>query len=380
MTDEERRSVESQSDERLSGVRRFVAQRYTTIVVLLLVLLVIGGAFTATTLAGSDTDDQQELPATVSDSAEFTHSATVQNGTEVFEDDDVLENRGTYFTRVSPELDVEYEYQHETANGTVDIETELLLILQSSDGEEVYWELTESLDSEQSASVAVGDSHTVASSVDVSDLQNRVERIQENLGADPGETDARIVARSEIEGTVENQSVANVREDVLVVTPDGETYSVDTTMDDTGFGDRTETVAGTAERSSLRTIGAPLLFVMSLLGLVGVVGAEKRGHLQIPADTRHHADRKKFDDWITTGSLPASLADQPTIEVDSLEGLVDVAIDSDRRVIEDSSTECYYVTEDSILYKYEPAADSAGRQEDGSASEGDRDDKSDTAA
>ncbi|MFC7211696.1 DUF5305 domain-containing protein [Natronoarchaeum sp. GCM10025321] len=377
--DDNRHGVASTSDKRLAGLRRFVAARYTTIVVALVVLLLIGGAFTATTLAGPDTEGDQER-VVWTDSGEFTHSAVVQNDTEAFEQGDVLENRGTYFTRVSPELDVEYEYRHETANGTVDVETELLLILQSSDGEEVYWELTESLDSEQSASIAAGDSHTVASSVDVSDLQERVERIQENLGADPGETDARIVARSEIEGTVENQSVSHVREDVLVITPDGETYSVDTTMDDTGFGDRSETVAGTAERSSLRTLGAPLLFVVSLVGLVGVVGAEKRGHLQIPADTRHHADRRKFDDWITTGSLPASLADQPTIEVDSLEGLVDVAIDSDRRVIEDSSAECYYVTEDSILYKYEPAADSAGTQEDGSDSEGDRDEESDPAA
>ena len=358
MTDEEQRTVESQSEERLSGVRRFVAQRYTTIVVLLLVLLVIGGAFTATTLAGSEEDAQQEAPESVSDSGDFTHSAVVQNGTEVFEEGDELQDRRTYFTRVSPELDVEYEYRHDTLETDLDVDTELQLQLQSSDDEEVYWELSEPLDDETAASFSPGETLTLDGTVDMADLTERVDRIEEELGSSPGDSEIQIIARSEIEGTIGNDSVAEVREDVLVVTPDGETYSVETRMDHSGTSDRTAAVGGTAEEGWLRTIGAPLLTAVSLLGLVAVVGAEKRGHLRLPEDAEYLSDRKKFDDWITTGSLPASLADRPTIEVDSLEGLVDVAIDSDRRVIEDPSTSRFYVAEDSVLYRYDPTVDS----------------------
>ncbi len=378
MTDDDRQAEVSIS-ERMGGVRRVLAERYTIVLVTLVVLVLVGGAFTATTIAGSD-DAEQEERMTWSDSGEFTHSAIVQNDTGVFEQGNELRDRGTYFTRATPELDVGYEYRLDTENTSADVETELLLILQSVGDDEVYWELTEPLDSQQSDSLATGESHGVAATVDVAEIEERVAAIEDDLGASPGDTEARIVARSEIDGTAGTESDIHHREDVLVVTPDGDTYGIDTQLEQRPGDQQVEGVAQTGDDGWFLAVGAPLLATVSLLGLVGVILAQKRGYLDVSADTRHRADRERFDDWITVGALPAALTDQPTIEVDSLEGLVDVAIDSDRRVIEDSSAECYYVTEDSILYRYVPAADSAGKTEDGSASEGDREDGADPAA
>ena len=363
MTDDNRR-VASTSDDGPGRLRRVVAQRYSTIVLLLVVLLVIGGAFTATTLAGSDADDGQENPVTVSDAGEFTHSAEVQNGTTVFEEGEQLQERGTYFTGVAPELDVEYEYRHETADADLDVETELQMELQSTDDDEVYWEQSEPFGNETAVSVPAGETLTVDGTVDMAELTERVDTIEDELGSSPGEAAVRVVARSTIDGTVGNETVSTVRADTLVITPDDETYSVEATMDDAGMGSQTGAATATAEASWLRTVGAPLLFAASLLGLVAVVGAEKRGALRLPADAEHLSDRNRFDDWITQGSLPESLAVRPTIDVDSLEGLVDVAIDSDCRVIEEPETNRYYVAQDSVLYRYEPGIDTESSESD----------------
>ncbi|QSG03878.1 DUF5305 domain-containing protein [Natranaeroarchaeum sulfidigenes] len=352
MTDDDRQTEVSTS-ERMGDVRRVLADRYTIVVVTLVVLALVGGAFTATTIAGSG-DAEQEEGTTWSDSGEFTHSAIVQNDTGVFEQGDELRDRGTYFTRATPELDVAYEYRLDTENASADVETELLLILQSVGDDEVYWELTEPLDSQQSDSLATGESHAVGATVDVVEIEERFAAIEDDLGASPGDTEARIVARSEIDGTVGTESVTHHREDVLVISPDGDTYGVDAQLEQRPSGQQVEGVAQTGDDGWFQAVGAPLVATVSLLGLVGVVLARKRGYLDVSADTRHRADRERFDDWITVGALPAALTDQPRIDVDSLEGLVDVAIDSGRRVIEDTNDNCYYVTDGPLLYRYEP--------------------------
>lgn len=60
---------------------------------------------------------------------------------------------------------------------------------------------------------------------------------------------------------------------------------------------------------------------------------------------------KRYKEWITEGSV--ELRDRLMIDIHSLEGLVDLAIDLDKRVIYDSRLNKYYVLTEDIVYIYD---------------------------
>lgn len=63
-------------------------------------------------------------------------------------------------------------------------------------------------------------------------------------------------------------------------------------------------------------------------------------------------DHRRFKEWITEGSFQAK--DTVSIQILSLEGLVDLAIDLDKRVIHDPGRKQYFVLDDKVLYVYDP--------------------------
>jgi hypothetical protein len=64
--------------------------------------------------------------------------------------------------------------------------------------------------------------------------------------------------------------------------------------------------------------------------------------------------RNVFNDRITTVRVDTASFEGKPVDVESLDGLVDIAIDSDRRVLEDRSTGTYYCRIDNQMYRYEP--------------------------
>ncbi len=93
-----------------------------------------------------------------------------------------------------------------------------------------------------------------------------------------------------------------------------------------------------------------------LLALVGgvVVVVVRRGRGRIdPERERARIHRRRYGEWISVGELPATPTDwAPVVSVESLEALVDFAIDSKTRVIYDESQGCYAVITAGITYVY----------------------------
>lgn len=63
-------------------------------------------------------------------------------------------------------------------------------------------------------------------------------------------------------------------------------------------------------------------------------------------------DHKKFKQWITDGSVDPK--DQLCIDIHSLEGLVGMAIELEKRVIHDPKKRKYFVIAEGIIYAYDP--------------------------
>lgn len=89
------------------------------------------------------------------------------------------------------------------------------------------------------------------------------------------------------------------------------------------------------------------------LSLLAAAGAVAIGHHR--GFDRPRLERRvqelRYTDWISTGSV-SDLPTDTTISIDSLEGLVDIAIDTDSRVIRDEGHDVYVVISDSVLYYY----------------------------
>ncbi|WP_254534837.1 DUF5305 family protein [Halomarina litorea] len=88
-------------------------------------------------------------------------------------------------------------------------------------------------------------------------------------------------------------------------------------------------------------------------GLLVVAGAiaisYHRGFDQRRLEQR--VDEIRYSEWISTGSLSNSFAGT-TVSIDSLEGLIDIAIDTNNRVIHDLDRNVYVVVEDAVVYYY----------------------------
>lgn len=61
--------------------------------------------------------------------------------------------------------------------------------------------------------------------------------------------------------------------------------------------------------------------------------------------------RSRYDEWISRGEIPTK-AEKQYIPIDTLEDLVDIAIDSNKRVIYDTSYDTYGVVDVDLVYYY----------------------------
>ncbi|WP_241996948.1 DUF5305 family protein, partial [Halorubrum sp. SD626R] len=65
-----------------------------------------------------------------------------------------------------------------------------------------------------------------------------------------------------------------------------------------------------------------------------------------------HQQEQVFSEWITRGTFPSEREYEATVLVDDLEGLVDVAIDTNKRVIKDEQLGVSTVLDGDYVYVY----------------------------
>lgn len=332
------------------------------VVSVVIVLGLLGGYVTYTTHVDPGTETEQYEVSSWSSTAQYTHEATVVRGTEVFDRGEVLENRNSYFEAIAPVLDGTFVYEYRaTDGGDLRVETDTTLVLRSvtdgDDGEIEYWRDEHYLDSHVEESVGPGEPVEVPFSVNVTEMSQRIDVIEEQLGGTPGQTEIAVETHVDLEGTRNDQQVSETRLYEATIDAGGSVYSVEgagpETESDERLGERTfETTYG-----PLRTVGGPLLLGIAVLGIVAIAAGRWNDTFVVSNDERewynYTALHDEFDEWITTGHVPDEAMTGAQVSVDSLDGLVDVAIDSNRRVIEDRDRGMCIVRVDDVVYTYD---------------------------
>ena len=343
----------------LWGLRTKVLLRDYVVVVaaVFVVAALAGGALIYTTHLDPETETDQEVVGSWETTAAFSHEATVTEDNRVFPVGATLEGRSLYFTGVSPQLDGTFSYRFTAPDGELDVDTQVRLVIASvGDGEE-YWRVEESLD-EESTTLGPGEEVTTSFNVDVNEILQEIDAVQDDLGASPGSTEVRIVADVRAQGTVlgENQGTGGTYE--LELDPGSNTYQVENPGPQSNSNEQVETVTREVEHDLPRQLAGPLLLLIGILGVGAVAAALGRNDLEVSDHDRRllafAKKRDEFDDWISRGSVTDAIYGKQMIHIEELEDLVDVAIDTDERVIEDVGRRRYYVLDESYCYEYEP--------------------------
>ncbi|WP_229121274.1 DUF5305 domain-containing protein [Halapricum desulfuricans] len=347
------------------GLRvRAAVDRYLGVVVLALaVLVVVGGgvAYDAHTGPDERTETTTEQVVTWNATGQFAHEATVVEDTRVFDAGETLTNRTQYFQRIAPTLEGTFTYDYAASNGSLTANASTALVVRSvtDDGTE-QWRVTEPLDRTE-RTLAPGETLRMGFEQNVTAVETTVEEIRSELGATVGTTETFFETTVALDGRRNGEPVETTRSYRLPFTIEDGVYRVNDSGPDVQSGERTVLTERTVPVTTgpLRSYGGPLLAIVGLGGLLGVAVSHRRGWLDVGDRERayldYRSDRREFDEWITAvDTPPARLADaDDRIETATLGGLVDLAIDTDRRVLE-TPADRYLVVADGTVYSYDP--------------------------
>jgi hypothetical protein len=353
-------------------IRALVADNYRTLLVVCLVASAVAGVVTADAMQpqSKTVTEQQTL---YEPSAAVSHGADVVTETSVY-DRERLENRPVYFANVSPVISGTVTIGHQgdaTLNTTVETAV-VLRAIAGSDGSSggggqptettVYWERTFARNT-TTAALDGGEQLHVPYAVNATALFERVDAIQRALDSSAGETQVFLRATVHRRGQVDGRTVDQSEDLRVRFTGDGTAVRVEPSGLDASpvtVTERrrvTERPGGPVVAASL--VGAGVVW-LATFGLVSVgVAARYRDVRIAPTDTERaraqfESEHEEFSEWITTGTVPDSVRERTTVAVDSLTGLVDVAIDTDSRVIESTDDGRFYVPNGQLCYVYEP--------------------------
>ena len=341
-------------------LRAVLDRQFTIVLGVLVVIALLGGWMTYTAHAAPEPTTEQRVTAWEV-TGNFTHSATVAADNSLYEQGRTLTDRPIYFTRLSPELDGTFATSYDARDsGNLNQTVSLSLVMRNvdqddgSDSQTVYWQRTEPLDSTTVDSLAPGEQVRVSFSQDMRDVRAEIERIRDEVGGSPGETEVLVRATVRSEGTVNGNTVGETDAFTLPIVFDGGGYRVSGADPTVESYETSRTVAATQPGGPLRTLGGPVLLLVAL-GSIGAVTASREDLSEADqALMAYEDDREAFDEWISTIELPAAAFDRPRAEATSLAALVDFAIDTNNGVIEDPDEERYYVLHDDYLYTYRP--------------------------
>jgi len=352
------------------GLRiRATVDRYFGVVVLALaVLVVVGGGIAYDAHTGPDerTETTTERVVVWNATGQFSHEATVVEDTQVFDAGETLTNRSQYFQRIAPTLSGAFTYGYAAPNGSVTANTSVALVVRSvtDDGTE-QWRVTEPL-THTERTLAPDETLRTDFEQNITAVETTVTEIQSELGATVGTTETFFEATVRVDGDRAGERIETTRTYRLPVTIGDGVYRVNASGPDVTDRERTAIEERTVPVTTgpLRSYGGPLLAVVGLGGLVGLAFSRHRDWLAVSERERayldYRSDRREFDEWITaTDTLPARIADADRIETATLGGLVDLAIDTDHRVLE-TPDDRYLVLADRTAYSYEPPALSQG--------------------
>ena len=343
--------------------RRVVGDNLGLVLVGCLLLLALGGYLTYTTHVAPGVETERVQESGWSSATELTHSATVTTGTTVFPEGTVLQDRAAYLVSIAPAIDGSLEYSYQaTGGGSLDVEVEQTAVLRSVEDEDgsgfEHWRIEESLASGRETGVSPGETVEVPYSLNISEQMAAADSVEAELGGTPGETELLVVSELSVSGDRNGVPVTESYTYETTVEVEGNVYRFDGEGPHEESGEQFTEREVAASHGIVRSVAGPLLAGLGGLGLVALGLGRVRGALDVSQTERewlaYRTTYNEFEEWISTGHVPDDTLSGSRVTIDSLDALVNVAIDSNRRVVRDKRRSSYLVIVDETVYTYDP--------------------------
>lgn len=342
-------------------LRAFVASWFAVLAAVAVALAGVGGAvaYTAHVDPGSTTE-QVERTHWEADGA-FHHAADVTRENPVFPVGTTLSNRSTYYTGPAPVLDGRYVLTYAGAGAepaSVDLSADL--VIQSSAEGTVYWSNRTRLDTASGESVAPGESVELGFSLNATEVAERRSKIQEALGETEGQVSTFVAVDATVAGSANGAPANRSFTHRLPVSVSESTYTVGPEESGSEPMTTTRTVPTPREYGPFRSVGGPLLLLVGASGLGVLAVGRHRDRFALSDAERDllafREERAEFDEWVVRARLSTEFDDRARADAESLEDVVDFAIDAGTGVVEDPDSGLFYAVAEELVVVYEPPA------------------------
>lgn len=338
----------------LQKLRYFLAARPELVArVCIAVALVsaIGAGFTFVnppTAEVTDTTDRQTIATSLNS------QVTVEQNSSLYPQGEVLTNMPVYSHSTTPNATISAVTTPPRDEG-MQINQRVMLVYEARTGsDETFWQQTRLLRETNTSS----DGGEVASNatINIPAIERRIAQLESEIG-DGGHVIVRLEVETQYstahhQGTFKDRGAIDIRDD---------SYEIDhlSMRDEYGTTESvTRPVPSKTSRVSLPLIGDLAVphttLVLALLGFAGVIGSGvtvafgRRFDLEAERAALHKA---RYAQWISSGTLPSHPGER-TVYMNTLEDLVDVAIDSGKRIVHDRSQGSYALIDEHTVYVY----------------------------
>lgn len=347
------------ASERWLKLRALLSAHFLLLAVLFLSIGVLGAGVTYDTQFDPDTVPVETIDSEWEVTTTYDHAASVTEENTLYPVGHEFDDRETYIRGIAPEANVSVETTYRAASSdNVSVALESTLLVRSVDEEAELWREEHPLDTTEANEVDPDEPVEHTFTLNVSTIDDRIDDVQSDLGGSTGHVELAVRTDVDVNGTVDGEPTGYAETIELPIEIGSNTYTIADSGPETETITRTGTDDVEREYGPFRSFGGPITLVVGLVGvgllgygryvdIVGLSAAER-------ARLTYLNDRTEYDEWITTIRLPDRIFEYPRAEAESLESLVNFAIDADSSVIADPDGRGYVVPHEGLLYVYEP--------------------------
>lgn len=297
----------------------------------------------------TDSTNEQTFRSTLRTSALVTGDSVLYgSGTR-------LENQPIYFVGSTPNLTLTLRTSVPN-DRAVRVDQRLELVMRATHDEDVFWQRTRPLASDRTTTS--NGTLTTSATLDIPGLKRQLKPVRNEIG-----TAGSLEVFVRVTTSYETSQYSGTLNRTVPLQLFGNTFAVEHA-----------TLKTTERTPKTREIVIPTrdVFAYAFPAVVGVgalVGAAIVGityRRQSPLDTLlDRVHQARYAEWISAGTLSPDVGDR-YVPVESLEDLVDIGIDTSKRVLYDAERDVYAVIDGLVVYYY-ARADKRTSQTDGSA-------------
>jgi hypothetical protein len=322
---------------------KYLLVQYGTVIAAGLVLagvIALGGAWAA----AQPTETTERVPVYQEEvSTSVGTSAAVTGNTTLYNESEVLRDKPVYLFRASPNLTLTANTSLD-ANRTANVTHRLELRFRASRGDSVFWRNTTTYVNE-TRRTSDGRVST-AVTIDVPAVRERAARFREEIGsAGTFGVDLRLAVTYEVRESPTYRGELTASAPLVI---DAESYRID---GDLSTSETEEAFATRRTTTPPDPVGYLGFGAVGVLALVAAAGSVLIGRSVDAEEIRTRLYRNRYDEWISRGELPTG-TNKRYVRIDNLEDIVDIGIDSNKRVIWDADYDIYAVVDGDVVYYY----------------------------